>query len=367
MGTKRKAARILAEPSPDGASPPPTARLLSALLVTLSAVTVLLVSAWRGGSAGAVGPPSAADARLTGQSRPGPLPSGAPAHTSAEHFDSEGCSFPDRGFGNYEAWRNLPLGRALVRTDSALGADGGFHLLVHFHGAEPVRKQLALDDSELVIVGVDAGTLSSHYARVLSSEGAFASLIASIEHEVARATRHAGAHARSITLSAWSAGYGAVAQVLSRPDAQRLAGIILLDSLHASYAHGAGSLGGAYLSKDRRVDTTALGPFLSFAKQAALGGPFFYLTHSAVGTDGYASTAEVASAVLEEVGAPVHEVTANPEDALKSTRMSDQGRFFLRGYGGRTKEDHCAQLRLLPLIVRDHVLRRAPHPPAPSL
>lgn len=326
---------------------------LAALIVALSAVTVLVASAQRSPATAATpGPASLASAAALGL--PGPLPSGAQARPNGELLSFDGCSFPDRGFGEYEAWRRLPVGRALVPRDGAVdGADGGFNLLLHFHGAEPVRKQLVLEDTDLVIVGVDAGTLSSHYTRMLSAEGSFAALIASIEREVAVATRRTESHARHITVSSWSAGYGAVAQILARPDARRLDGLILLDSLHGGYARGPGSR-----AVDHRVDPTSLQPFLSFAHEATAGGPLFYLTHSAVATDGYASTTDVASMVLEEVGAPTHDVTPNPGDALRLTRMSDEGRFFLRGYAGGSKEDHCAQLRLLPSIVRERLLRR---------
>jgi hypothetical protein len=325
---------------------------LAALIVALSAGTVLLASAQRRPATATAAPASVASAAALGL--PGPLPSGAQARPNEELLSFDGCSFPDRGFGEYEAWRTLPVGRALVPRDGAVdGADGGFNLLLHFHGAEPVRKQLVLEDTDLVIVGVDAGTLSSHYTRVLSAEGSFAALITSIEREVAVATRRTEAHARHITVSSWSAGYGAVAQILARPDARRLDGVILLDSLHGGYARGPGSR-----AADHRVDPTSLQPFLSFAREAATGGPLFYLTHSAVATDGYASTTDVASMVLEEVGAPAHDVTPNPGDALRLTRMSDDGRFFVRGYAGGSKEDHCAQLRLLPSIVRERVLRK---------
>ena len=358
MGTEREAARVLdqepsAGPSPGDAARParrPTGPL-AALIVALSAVTVLVASAQRSSSIAPSASPGAASAAALGL--PGPLPSGAQVRPSEELLSFDGCSFVDRGFGEYDAWRSLPVGRALVPRDGAVdGADGGFNLLLHFHGAEPVRKQLVLEDTDLVIVGVDAGTLSSHYTRVLSAEGAFAALVASIEREVAVATRRAEAHARRITVSSWSAGYGAVAQILARPDARRLDGIILLDSLHGGYARGPGS------RADRRVDPTPLAPFLSFAREATLDGPLFYLTHSGVATDGYASTTDVASMVLEDVGAPAHDVTPNPGDALRLTRMSDAGRFYVRGYAGGTKEDHCAQLRLLPSIVRERVLRR---------
>src|SRR5262249_59487072 len=94
---------------------------------------------------------------------PPPLPSGAPPRgmeelPSDDEQDS-GCHFADHGFGDYGGWRKLSwtggLARALIPAGRAMRDDGSFRLLVHFHGAEPVRKQLSAESFGLVIVGVD--------------------------------------------------------------------------------------------------------------------------------------------------------------------------------------------------------------------
>jgi hypothetical protein len=36
--------------------------------------------------------------------------------------------------------------------------------------------------------------------------------------------------------------------------------------------------------------------------------------------------------------------------------MYDGGSLYIRGYGGATRDDHCAQIRLLPGILAEHVL-----------
>jgi hypothetical protein len=257
---------------------------------------------------------------------PSPLPSGAELRAApvVENLET-GCSFPDRGFGDYERWRPLRLGKLLVPTGRGLDDAGGFNLLVHFHGAEPIRKQLAPEGYDLVILGIDAGTLSSHYESVMSGERALDELIAAAEHEVAAATGRAGAHAKHLAISSWSAGYGAVGQVLARPHA-RLEGIVLLDSLHASYP-----------SDSRRLQPGQLAAFVAWARAAADGGPLMYVTHSDVQPEDYASTRETAAFLLFQAG-------------------GERGRFFVRGYPGGGPEDHCAQLRLLPAILRDTLL-----------
>ncbi len=320
----------------------------AALLVALSALVLVAASARR--TPGEAGAPAGGEGeRAAGPGRPPPLPSGAaPRQALAALAESagEGCTFPDRGFGEYEAWRDLPVGRALV--PARIHDDGGFDLLVHFHGAEPIRKQLAVEDTGLVIAALDAGTLSSHYAQALPAPDAFDRMIASVEREVARATGRPAARAAHVAVSSWSAGYGAIAAILGHPHA-RVDAWVLLDSLHASFAPGGG----------RAPLGPQLAPFLDLAKAAAANGPLFYLTHSAVRTEGYASTTEVASFLSREVTgeAPPPPEAAPPEPgALHETRAVERGRFFVRGYAGDGKDAHCDELRLLPGIVREHVL-----------
>src|SRR5262245_9288347 len=99
---------------------------------------------------------------------PPPLPSGAELRTEPPLENVEGgCNFLDHGFGDYERWRSLRVGRVLVPSGRGLDDTASFNLLVHFHGSEPVRKQLAPEGLDLVIAALDAGTRSSHYDHTM--------------------------------------------------------------------------------------------------------------------------------------------------------------------------------------------------------
>jgi hypothetical protein len=262
--------------------------------------------------------------------------------------EAASCHFVDRGFGDYERWRPLPLGRLLVPQAHGVDADGSFDLLIHFHGAEAVRKQIAHERLDLVIAGIDAGVLSSSYVKALSNPGAFRSLLAAIEADVARSIGAPRARARNIALSSWSAGYGAVAQALAQvdePEPPPVSAVILLDSLHASYGAVAGHIAPGQLSS-----------FVETARAASTGGPLFFLTHTEVRTEGYASTFETASFLLAQLKIAPMPVEPDPESPIRLTRLAESGRLFVRGYAGFGKEDHCAQLRLLPGILFEHVL-----------
>lgn len=332
-----------------GASPRPQ-RTRDALVLLASIGVVLGAMAARRAPPQAAPPPGeVASASVV---EPSPLPNGAtPERIPMPDPETDpGCHFPDRGFGAYGAWRPLPFGKALIPPAGAIGAGGEYDLLVHFHGAEPVRREVAPLDLGLVIAAVDAGTRSSEYARALRPE-AWEALLASVDRAVSEATGIAAARARHLAVSSWSAGSGAVAQILSRPgaaeapDGRRLDALILLDSLYGGYAPGR-----------HELLPGQLGPYVSLAESAARGSPLFFLTHTAVPTNGYASTAETASFLLRQVGASAIPVTPAEGSAAPLVRMYDGGSLFVRGYGGGTREDHCAQLRLLPGILTEHVL-----------
>ncbi|APR77874.1 Hypothetical protein A7982_03221 [Minicystis rosea] len=315
---------------------------------------VLLVSALvvLGGAAAARSLPASAPASsavTTGPGLPPPLPSGAPVRGLEElPTDDEraaGCHFADRGFGDYGGWRKVPMGRALVPVGHGVDENGGFRLLVHFHGAEPVRKQLAPEGLGLVIAAVDAGVGSRAYERVVAEPDSFDKMVSAIEAEVAATNGLPSARARVIVLSSWSAGYGAVTQILARRT-PRIGAVVLLDSLYAGYANGG-----------RTVEHGQLPAFVEAARNARAGGAPFYLTHTAIATPGYASTAEVASFLLGELGATATNIEdSGAAERFPLRRMFEEGHLWIRGYAGADRDAHCAQLHQLATVLRDAVL-----------
>ncbi|WP_441286436.1 hypothetical protein ACSRUE_29095 [Sorangium sp. KYC3313] len=217
---------------------------------------------------------------------------------------------------------------------------------------------LAPRGMDLVIAGVDVGTRSSEYARALEG-GSWDALLQAIDREVENASGSAGARMRRLVLSSWSAGSGALGRIIER-GSSHVDALILLDSLYGSYMPGQTSLAQGQLA-----------PYVALANAAARGAPVFYLTHTEVPTSGYASTKEAATFLLRELGATPIAVTSRGDeapsgapgdraaeagDALRLTRMYDGGSLYVRGYAGAGPGEHCAQLRLLPAILAEHVL-----------
>lgn len=349
MGTDRDQSRVL--------SGRRARQLRDALLLVASLGVVGGAVSLRRSRASSASP---TPAHASAPAEPSPLPRGGETERAALDEDEAqaGCGFADHGFGVYERWRPLPLGRLLVPPANAIRSDGGYDLLIHFHGAEPVRKVLAPRGMDLVIAGVDLGTRSSDYARALEG-GGWDALLQAIDREVESASGSAGARVRRLVLSSWSAGSGAIGRIIER-GSSHVDALILLDSLYGSYMPGQTSLAPGQLA-----------PYVALANAAARGAPVFYLTHTDIPTSGYASTKEAATFLLRELGATPIAVTSSGDDgpsaapgdraeeagdALRLTRMYDGGSLYVRGYAGTGPGEHCAQLRLLPAILTEHVL-----------
>ncbi|HVY46214.1 MAG TPA: hypothetical protein VHB21_10060 [Minicystis sp.] len=276
-----------------------------------------------------------------------PLPSGAPVReTSPAPDDAEaGCSFPDRGSGDYAPARADGKAKLSLPASLPVDDDGSFPLLVHFHGGEAVRREIEPEGLGLALATVDAGVGSGAYAKAFADAHAFASIVEGAEEAVAEARKLPSARAWPILLSSWSAGYAAVGQVLAQKQ-RPINALVLLDSLYASYRPGS-----------REVDPERLGGFVAFARAAASGdGPAMFLVHSGVPTPSYASTGEVASWLLGVLALDTTPATARPDAPFAPTRVVDAGRLHVRGYTAGDRDGHCAALRFLKSALRDDVL-----------
>ncbi len=274
-----------------------------------------------------------------------PLPAGATEKPFVvETIPTGGCDFPETNTSDYLNARTLPVGKVLIPASFVLPPDGGYDLLAHFHGAEPIRKLVTPMGLGIVLATFDIGTLSGGYARAFDAPGTFDAMLASISREVSIVTNHPAARPRSIILSSWSAGYGAVRRIIT-PGRDDIDAVVLIDSLYAGFAPGA-----------ETPDPAELAPFAALARSAARGGPLLVITHSSVQTIGYSSTVDTARFLLHDVGLDESLMAPPDTDPFGLIRARDRNHFFVRGYAGRDAAAHCAQLRLLPDILRRQVL-----------
>lgn len=258
------------------------------------------------------------------------------------------CYMPDPGFGPYARWTNLSMGRMIVPERGGMTEDGGYDVVIHFHGAEAVRHAFAEVADGTVLAGIDLGIASLPYEKAFSYGDAFPELLKSIERGLRRHSRRADAHIRHLALSSWSAGFGAVLQIVRRYGA-KIDAVVLLDSLHADYVVGPPD----DMHAMHGVSSRTIKPMIEFARKASAGDKLVYLTHSAIVPPGYASTSEVADFLLGEVGGarwPLHEVSTL--GATLATGFDRKG-LHVRGYEGNDKPAHCAHVAELATAVRD--------------
>ncbi|MCA9147912.1 MAG: hypothetical protein KDA92_01370 [Planctomycetales bacterium] len=237
-------------------------------------------------------------------------------------------------------------------------------LLVHFHGrAEVVADAFARSGAEQMLVVVNFPGLSSAYRSPVERDPQLLSQILKIAtNELTRWERSILAQTQAeaselalpvpivrehgLTLSSFSAGYGAVRELLKSSDNfSRIDNLFLADSLYASLAQD-----------DRPVDNPGTMPrlvfpdhmreFLTFAEAAVAGKKHFAISHSAQTTP-YASTTETADYLLTQLHVQRENVTSNAmvgDDEPHCTSRAHAGQFIVLGYDGTSGQEHMWHL-----------------------
>ena len=251
------------------------------------------------------------------------------SRTPAERGGVNPCALPEGDTGTFEPWKNLVKGRFSAPREGALDASGGFDLVMHLHGDELARRELAASRQSFVLYSLTLAP-GENYAALFSGTGLQGQLVAAVEAALSE-SRGAPAHARHVVLSAWSAGYMAVLAMLAQPGAQDVDAIVLIDGLHGP----------------RDALERQLAPFVAYARRAAAGERFFLVTHSSIDPPDFASTTESAHFLMDALGARPRAVRRNDRYGLELVEFFTQKDFHVRGYAGNDKADHCAQVTLL--------------------
>lgn len=250
------------------------------------------------------------------------------------------CYPPDPlGLGPYSSYRTIAMGaRMLIPQKGGHTADMGYDVLVHFHGHEAARKMIVQVARGIVYVGLDEGLASGPYATAFLSPRAFPRLVHSIAANLKEYSGDDRAHIRHLALSAWSAGYGAVNQILKHGH-KGIDAVVLLDALHGGWKpgrrHDAANVSSAYIQ-----------PVFDFAARAMHGHGIFIFTHSQVDPVTYPSTTLTADLLLRDLG-----LKSKPVDP-GGARFGMVGRVDVKGlhvwsYLGANKDAHCAHLEHL--------------------
>ena len=223
--------------------------------------------------------------------------------------------------------------------------DSVAHVLIHFHGAAFVPAHLAhADGVPVVAAAVHLGAGSSVYERPFVEPDTFNQLLSQILDTLATQS----VRTKSIRLSAFSAGYGAVRALLRNPNVrERIDGVLLLDGLHTDYVPAR-----LPLAEGGRLNAEKMAPFLAYARRAVAGEVAFIVTHSAVFPGTYASTTETAHYLLDALGLARRPVLHWGPVGMQQVSEAGAGRFRVLGFAGNTAPDHVDHFHALPAFYR---------------
>jgi len=216
-------------------------------------------------------------------------------------------------------------------------------LFIHFHGGNWLPEVTASRLGNTAVISIQLGSGSSVYARPFNDPQLFARLIA--EAEVKEGVKFA-----PITLTAWSAGYGAIREILKTPENYaRVERVLLIDGLHTGYAAGKPGTG---KQQESELETANLEIFLQFARDAITGRKQMIITHSEIFPGTFASTTETADWLIVQLGLKRKAVLK--WGPMKTQQLSEAraGKFLLTGFAGNTAPDHVDQLHSLPEYLR---------------
>jgi hypothetical protein len=276
------------------------------------------------------------------------------------------------GLGPYRPFANLCVGQIAIPQRGGHTPDFGYDVVVHFHGQLPIRKTLVQVAGGVTFVGIDKGLGSGSYSGPFHDPDLFPRLRGCIEGALRRASGSPRAHIRHLALTAWSAGYGAVNEILKRHSDQ-VDAVVLLDGLHAAWNP-------KHPRHDRSLSAVIAGPIqptVDFARRASAGEKIFIFTHSRVDPIDYPSTAQTADLLLAELGLerPPSEDGDAAGPFAQLTGVDVRG-FHLWPLRGTDELAHCAHISLIARAVRDVLEpewqtppmdRSVPPTPAPKL
>ncbi|MDG1896371.1 MAG: hypothetical protein P8J37_15825 [Fuerstiella sp.] len=216
-------------------------------------------------------------------------------------------------------------------------------LLIHFHGGtETVRTAFMKSELNMALAVVNFPGLSTAYSNPFATNPAlFEQILTRAGPPAVDASPTSARTWQRVYVSSFSAGYGAVRQILNTPQYfRRIHGIAAADSIYAGLQQ-----------KDphREVNESNMKDFLRFASLSVDSKKMFVLSHSAQTTP-YASTTETADYLLSAVN-----LQRRPDETIQRKRLhqtSDafRGQLHVLGFAGRSGQDHMQHLHNIDLL-----------------
>jgi hypothetical protein len=213
-------------------------------------------------------------------------------------------------------------------------------VLFFFHGGTWIPEVAAVRNG-VAVVSVQAGSGSGTYARLFDDPGRFLKWLDQIQAKGGMKFQH-------IMLGGWSAGCGAIRQILRDPASYaRINAALLIDGIHTDYTDGKpGPL-------ESRIGAENLEIWLKLGRDAIAGRKRVIITHSEIFPGTFASTTETADYLVARLGLTQKPVLRWGPMGLQQLSEASSGKLLLIGYAGNSAPDHVDQLHSLPVYLKD--------------
>lgn len=228
-------------------------------------------------------------------------------------------------------------------------------VLVHFHGdPQTFYNNAAYAKLNAILVTVNYNGLSGVYTTPFSDADLFRDVLDEALAKIrAQPDISDALNWDQLAVSSFSAGYGAVREILKSPTYRNDIDILLAaDSLYATTASDGTSL------DSQLVD------YKTFATLAKNGQKTFVYTHSQVPTPDYESTAEVGDELLQHLNIGAGPADYNGLGTLHFYRGAAWGKFSLWGASGTDGDAHLEHLRYIGEYLKVLPLALVPTSPA---
>ena len=217
------------------------------------------------------------------------------------------------------------------------------NLLLFFHGGTWLPEVAASQQRDLAVITVQAGAGSNTYGKLFADPATFPKLIA-------EAQAAANVSFGEVELGGWSAGCGALRQILSNPTSYgRVSRVLCIDGVHAGYING---VPGDGPSAESQLDPANLQSWLHFGTDAIAGRKHMIITHSEIFPGTFASTTETADYLLRQWGLAAHPVVRWGPMGTQILSEVRKGGLLVVGFAGNSAPDHVDELQSLPEYLR---------------
>ncbi|MGK0188530.1 MAG: hypothetical protein ACI9R3_004341 [Verrucomicrobiales bacterium] len=262
---------------------------------------------------------------------PSPMVEHSRSHLRLEKSEPNGSRFPLRdGIVLF-----LPEG-----ANELEAIDASLPLLVHCHGGHWLPQLAAVASGNIGCLSIQIGAGSGAYARLFEADGSFQALLSEAEKA---SKRRIG----TITLSGWSAGCGAIREILRDQDNDAmLERVIVLDGIHTSYTNGVPG------PQESEIETAKLAPFVRFARLAMRAHHHLLITHTTIFPGTFASTTETADWLLGELKLDRQAILRWGPMGTQILSEACAGNFLLLGFAGNSAPDHVDHLHALSELLK---------------